>query len=190
MLIIIVRFELQPGQNQLNLKLQKKKGNVLFVKRFNCWTRWSPEIPSNPNSSVILCDSVIKTNDRTVHSHVEQMQQLCMIVSCHELGGTDAVHQNMCVKWSFTLCTPKLAMDDSQCSEHVKGDTERRCYHSLQCCTAWQAGLQKGHLFQSYCCSWSLKAFTPSSPQWHMSVLADDVEPKDLPMSEGTERGF
>lgn len=67
---------------------------------------------------------------------LDQMQQLCIMVSCPELGGIEAVLQNVCVKCSFTLCPPKLAMDDSLSLERVRDVTARGYCHPLQCSMA------------------------------------------------------
>lgn len=140
-MIKIVKFELVSGRNLLNLKPSFKKGRG----KYSCFKY-----------------GLVKTNGHIIHSHMENMRQLCIVVSCPELGRIEAVLQNVCVKCCFTLYTLKLAMDDSPCLEHVRDVMAQHYCHPLQCSTAWQAGLQKGRLFQQCYHSWSLKAFTPN----------------------------
>lgn len=146
-LIKIVKFELKPGRNLLNLKPSFKKGRG----KFSCFM-WG----------------LAKTNGRIIHSHMENMQQLCVVMSCPELGRIEAVLQNVCMKCSFTLYTLKLAMDDSPRLEHVRdchGTTLVPSLAMLHGLTGWVAERASFSIVLSQLISEGLH--TQHSPQQH-----------------------
>jgi len=122
---------------------------------------------------------------------VDQMQQLCIMVSCPQLGGIEAVLQNVCVRCSFSLCTSKHGW------QPVLGACEG-CHNKILLpslalihgLTGWVAERAERSFSVILLQLISEGLHTHHSRQWHVLVLADGVAPKTLPLSERVERAL
>lgn len=100
------------------------------------------------------------------------------MVSCPELGGIQAMIQNVSVKHSLSLCTFKLAMDDSLCSEHAR-DIMANVMPSpavLHGLADWVAERSSFSIMLSQLISEGLH--THCGLRWYMLMLADGVAPR------------